>query len=121
MSTKDSLSTQQKKVLRRSSPGEVQDSLTSIRRYIRNGRWLGTNNRYRINSVPKLDADTASGTINCLHLRQYIAASSFVHCTDGWSFLGRAIDAHSNGDSGAALHLAYYAELRAAMCFLATR
>ncbi|HEY6250744.1 MAG TPA: hypothetical protein VI685_12355 [Candidatus Angelobacter sp.] len=54
-------------------------------------------------------------------MRQYIAASSFVHCTDGWSFLGRSIDAHSNGDSGAALHFAYYAELRAAMCFLATR
>jgi hypothetical protein len=68
-----------------------------------------------------LDEDTIAGRVNCLHLRQYIAASAFVHCTDGWSFLGRSIDACSNGDAGAALHFAYYAELRAAMSFLATR
>jgi hypothetical protein len=121
MSFKDQLSTQQKALLRRSSSEDVQDSLASTRRYIKKGRWLGTNNRYRINSIRRLDDDTASGKVNCLHLRQYIAASAFAHCTDGWSFLGRSIDAHSNGDLAAALHFAYYAELRAAMSFLATQ
>jgi hypothetical protein len=121
MSNTDQLSAQQKKVLRSCSPADVEDSLTSLRRYIKRQRWLGNNNRYGKNAIRRLDDDTVAGRVKCLHLRQYIAASAFSHCTDGWSFLGRSIDACSKGDSGASLHFAYYAELRAAMSFLATR
>jgi len=39
---------------------------------------------------------------------------------DGWNYLSRAFDAASCGDSNSAYHLAYYAELRAAMSLLAT-
>ncbi len=49
----------------------------------------------------------------------YISASGPCHVIDGWSFIGRAIDATLRGDSYAAIHLGYYAELRAAMALLA--
>lgn len=44
-----------------------------------------------------------------------------VHCFDGWSFLGRALEAEMAGDPDAARHLGYYAELRAAMSTLASQ
>jgi hypothetical protein len=53
-------------------------------------------------------------------LTQYIAASAPLHCADGWSYLGRALACHALGDYDAARHLAYYAELRAAMSLLAS-
>jgi hypothetical protein len=52
-------------------------------------------------------------------LAQYITASAALHCIDGWSYLGRAIDAVTHGDSDSSRHLAYYAELRAALSLLA--
>jgi hypothetical protein len=88
---------------------------------MKRGQWLGASNRYRRNCIQRLDDDTFAGNVKCLHLRQYIAASGFVHCADGWSLLGRSVDAYSRGDVSAAVHFAYYAELRGAMSFLATR
>src|SRR5690606_3214514 len=41
------------------------------------------------------------------------------HCIDAWSYLGRAVGAMLRGDADAARHLAYYAELRAALSILA--
>jgi hypothetical protein len=58
--------------------------------------------------------------VNDWQLAQYIAASGPLHCADGWSILGRAIDSHARGDVDCARHLAYYAELRAALSLLAT-
>ncbi|MCY3772551.1 MAG: hypothetical protein OXG98_11105 [Gemmatimonadetes bacterium] len=52
-------------------------------------------------------------------MAQYIAASITLHANDGWSYLGRAIGCLLTGDTHRALHLAYYAELRAAMSLLA--
>jgi hypothetical protein len=77
-------------------------------------------NRYRrdcIRSI-KQDADQHR-TPTHQHLREYIAASVLAHCADGWSYLGRAMHAHLRGDSDCCRHLAYYAELRAAMALLA--
>lgn len=51
---------------------------------------------------------------------QFLAAASFVHCGDGWSYLGRAIDALIRGDLHATVHLTYYAELRGAISLLAS-
>jgi hypothetical protein len=56
----------------------------------------------------------------CRHLAQYIAASSILHCADGWSYLGRAINCLLKGDPHRVVHLAYYAELRAALSLLAS-
>lgn len=70
--------------------------------------------------VLKDDADPNSASaINEKALVQYIAASAPLHCGDGWSLVGRALACHARGDAAAALHLAYYAELRAAVSILA--
>jgi hypothetical protein len=42
------------------------------------------------------------------------------HCGDGWSYLGKAVAAILRGDPHRSRHLAYYAELRAAMSLLAS-
>ena len=52
--------------------------------------------------------------------RTFLAAASFVHCKDGWQYLSHAVDCIFKGDFKTAVHLAYYAELRAAMSFLAS-
>ncbi|WOF21909.1 hypothetical protein N8K70_10995 [Microbacterium betulae] len=48
-----------------------------------------------------------------------MAGSTFAHCGDAWGFLGRALDSLLHGDVGGAVHLTYYAELRAALSLLA--
>ena len=53
------------------------------------------------------------------NLAQYIAASVALHANDGWSYLGRSVSCLLAGDTHRALHLAYYAELRASMSLLA--
>jgi len=110
-----------KAVLRRCSPEAVASAMVRVRRHLVNGRWLANNNKYGRNTVRKVQEDLKSGSADEGQLKQYIAASALPHCTDGWSFLGRALNALQNGHAGAALHFAYYAELRAAMSFLATR
>lgn len=52
-------------------------------------------------------------------LLDYLAATSILHCFDGWSYLGRSLFCHLIGDLFESQHLAYYAELRAAMSILA--
>ena len=59
-------------------------------------------------------------TVDGEKLGEYIAASAPLHLADGWNYLSRAFDAITRGDRHAAYHLAYYAELRAAMSLLAT-
>ena len=58
--------------------------------------------------------------LNALQLSTYLPASSVLHLLDGWNYLASAIDRLLNGDSAISIHLAYYAELRASMSFLAT-
>ena len=54
-------------------------------------------------------------------LRECVAASALQHVADGWSYLGTALQATARGDGDHALHLAYYASLRAALGIMATR
>lgn len=48
-----------------------------------------------------------------------LAASAPNHCMDGWSYVSRSLSALLSGDPHAARHLAYYAQLRAALSLLA--
>lgn len=48
-----------------------------------------------------------------------VAAAAPNHCIDGWSYASRALSAVLAGDSHAARHLAYYAQLRAGLSILA--
>jgi len=86
-----------------------------------NGRWLSSRNRYRVDCIEKIKLDMQpTGSIHHGELGSYIAASSAIHCMDGWSYVSRAVEAEFSGDIYVAKHLAYYAELRAAMSLLAS-
>ena len=84
------------------------------------GNWIKDTNRYRFDTIQKILADTQSNSIVQADMKEYIAGSSVVHCKDGWEFLGSSVDSLLKGREGHAVHLAYYAELRAAMSFLAS-
>lgn len=114
------LSKQQREVLRQSSKEGTALALGSLSPYHRRRRWIASTNRYRANATECLRIDVANGgSPRSRDLAQYIAASAPVHCADGWSLLGRALDAHARCDPDSARHFAYYAELRATMSLLA--
>ncbi|QKZ13448.1 hypothetical protein [Spirosoma sp. KUDC1026] len=52
-------------------------------------------------------------------LSQYIAASTFTHCFDGWNYVARGVESLINGDIGSCIHFLYYSELRAVMSIMA--
>lgn len=116
------LSPAQKKTLKASSRRELERTFGQLRRHFARGHWLAQGNRYRVRCVQRIDDDAGpSGNgVADTDLAQYIAASAPLHCTDGWAYLGRALASAVRGDSGAARHLGYYAELRAAMSLLAS-
>lgn len=84
--------------------------------------WLNTANRYRKTTIQTYSNDFKAlpKTVDDAALIAYIAASAPTHAIDGWSYLARATDALLRGDLPTALHLGYYAELRAAMSILAS-
>ena len=77
------------------------------------GRWKGGYNRLR--------ADLSQGRVLSSELAEYVSISVPVHTMDGWSFLGRAVHCLLRGDPYSSVHLAYYAELRAAISILASQ
>lgn len=116
------LSAADKAHLAAASSAAVRLRAGSVRRYMDTySRWLGLNNRYWADPVKAIKHDLAVGALNHKHAAEYVAASAALHSSDGWSYLGRALQAHAAGYPDVARHLAYYAELRAAMSLLATR
>lgn len=95
----------------------VVESFARLKKHWENSRWLGERNYYKRNTSERVKS--AKGKFRDLQLTDYIGASTLGHCFDGWSFLGRAVEAEMGGDPGSARHLGYYAELRAAMSLLA--
>ena len=90
------------------------------------GDLLSPNNPYRRHCVSRLEKCFGGPRrrvpglrTHKKHLTEYIAASVIAHAFDGWSYFSRALAAEMSGDSEAARHLAYFAELRAAMAILA--
>lgn len=82
--------------------------------------WLSSSNPYRSDTVAELGRQQAAGTLQPAQVADYVAVSGPLHCADGWSYLGRAMDSHLRNHADVARHLAYYAELRGAMALLAT-
>jgi hypothetical protein len=84
--------------------------------------WLDAGNRYRKTATQTFDDDVKANPrlVDESALIAYIAASAPTHLIDGWSYLARATEALLRGDLNAALHLGYYAELRATMSLLAS-
>lgn len=110
-----------KKLLRASSRDAVRGYFSSLTPIQRCREWIAKSNRYRVKCIHQYAADltVSPSAVDHAALSAYIAASGPGHVIDGWSLLGRAIDSALRNDVYGALHLGYYAELRAAMALLA--
>ena len=109
------------KALEVADPNEV---VAAMRRVAANaipqGRWLAEGNRYAEGKLlANVEEEHVSGVKDAAGLAETIAASTALHVADAWNYAGRALNAHAHGDADTAIHLAYYAELRAAMGILA--
>ncbi len=107
-------------VIQSADRSSVADALSAILP-LSSERWYPRGNGYVPDAGDRIKAD--SGTIpkgRRPFFRRYVAGSVFVHCGDAWSFMGRSIDSLLRGDLGGAVHLMYYAELRAAVSLLAS-
>ena len=118
VSDRNDLPTSAKEMLAAASSESIVITLRKMRRRFR--RW----DRWLTAKHPYLDVVDALGwepsTIDGVMLAEYLAASIPLHVVDGWVFLARAFDSIKSGDRNTAMHLAYYAELRAAMSLLAS-
>ena len=84
-------------------------------------QWLCEGQKYSdANITADLETDYHNRTIENSDLVQRIAAGIPSHVLDGWSCLGRAIHCLIRGDARNAIHLGYYAELRAALAIVAS-
>ena len=102
------------------SPNDVAKTLGGLHAFFVERRWIGQRNRYAQDTISTIRAEANPGPLVApKQLSQYIAASIVLHCSDGWSFFGAAVSSLLHGDPHRARHLAYYAELRAAMSLLA--
>ena len=82
--------------------------------------WYAEDNRYFSEGAGSLETDLRNGNVAVDDAKKYIVSSIFVHSSDAWSYLGRAVDSLLKGDANAAVHLTYYSELRAAKSILAS-
>ncbi len=109
--------------IRRADSSAVRDALARLRSggTFRDGQWLPSGNGYADNAARNVADHARAGTLDGRDLAEYMAVSAFLHSADGWGYLARASHAHAVGDEPVAVHLAYYAELRAAAALLATQ
>jgi len=110
-----------KTIVRLASRTAVQGYFAGRSPTARQTSWLDAGNRYREKATETYGTDfkATPNTVDAAALIEYIAASAPTHSIDGWSYLARSTDAVLRGDLCSALHLGYYAELRAAMSLLA--
>lgn len=102
------------------SRANVELTVAGLKPFLKRSRWIGSTNHFGTDVVGRLKSGVPGTLERKRHLAQYIAASVALHANDGWSYLGRAVSCILAGDTHRALHLAYYAELRAAMSLLAS-
>ena len=98
--------------INRTSKTAVADQLRKIKQMniLSAGHFISPSNTFRV--VPK--------TIrNDIAIAEYIASSCITHLYDGWNYMSAALRAFIHNDVGVCGHSAYYAELRAALAFLA--
>lgn len=108
-------------IVNNADPNQVVDGMVQIKaNYLSQGYFLPATNPLRDNSIATIKDHFKNRTIlNPDNLKVYLATSVVAHCFDGWLYLSQAIDSLLKGDKAAAIHLAYYAELRGTMSFLA--
>jgi hypothetical protein len=101
-----------------SSRETIEQSAAALAPELKLGRWLNEANRY-LTTYPAKEWVPGKGAEEDGELAAYMAATVPTHVVDGWAYLGRALHAQLRGDTDAATHLGYYAELRAALALLA--
>lgn len=118
----DKLSAASEAIVKAASRQAITDHFSELVTSGSVGCWVDGNNRYRENASQVFDddCDQSTATVYSRELASYVAASSPTHLIDGWSFYSRAVEALLRGDNAIAIHLGYYAELRAAMSILAS-
>lgn len=101
---------------------EVSSGMSRCVARLQSGSWLNSTNGFSTSSGPgfKYLKNGKTGKVKLSDLSDYCAAASLLHCTDAWSYLGRATNAFSAGLLTEAAHLAYYSELRSALSILAS-
>lgn len=110
-----------KQELAKASRSAIRGVMPQLMKRWKARSWLSRRNPYRKDSDKQIRIDDGPGQkLRHTALSEYVAASAVTHCFDGWSFLGRALEAEMAGDPDTARHLGYYAELRAAMSVLAS-
>ena len=86
--------------------------------------WFAQHHVYRaspsVSRYERLQRDIRDGNVNDEALAEYVSVSAPTHTLDGWSLLGRSVNCLLMGDPYNAVHLAYYAELRATIAILAS-
>src|SRR5438128_407256 len=89
-----------KKHLRRSSRESIEGHFQAFSAHDRKRKWVHRNNRYRLRCAKRYEDDVEAKPPKVDHsaLTTYMAASGPCHVIDGWSFIGRAIDATLRGD-----------------------
>ncbi len=103
-----------------SSRESIKSTLEDLKVSFALKEWLGARNRYVHDPFQRIRADTnGAKPLSHNQLREYICASSILHCKDGWEYFSNAVASVLKGDIPNSVHFAYYAELRAAMSFLA--
>jgi hypothetical protein len=117
--TKATLKTADKPRINSAQRQQVELTTAGLKRFLKKERWIGKTNRYATRPAKRVARDYAHNTFRQRNLAQFVAASATLHANDAWSYLGRAIASLIAGDGHRALHLGYYAELRAAMALLA--
>lgn len=117
-------------IVTESSEQAVVEAASRLNPHLLEESWLAAKNHFMVRSAAKVKGQMGGpeeneartlkrGSARAGQLAEFISASVILHCADGWSYLGRAMAAQLRGDTGVATHLAYYAELRAAMSLLA--
>lgn len=99
-----------------SDRGQINNEFSKLSSNFSNSSWLNSTNQLHKNTIENISNQQFTND----EMKEYIAASAITHLNDAWTFMGRAIHAILNNDTTTARHLAYYAELRAAMSILAT-
>lgn len=107
-------------IANRSRSGVIK-RLRGLRPSLNRNLWLPGSNAFRLNTLSELHTSHPIGNPGRKQLADYISVSAFLHMADAWSFLSRASIASISGDNDVAVHLGYYAELRACMSILAAQ
>ncbi|MFI2565411.1 hypothetical protein [Paenarthrobacter sp. NPDC018779] len=116
----DPLGSDGRQVLERASRSQVIASVGRIQ-VSSNGDWLPPTNVYAANAGERIRQDNRSVPESTeVQFADYLASSAFIHSGDAWSYFGGAINSLMRGDVSTSVHLAYYAELRAAISLLAS-